>query len=139
MRTVNSVILLGSIVKDPDLKMTLSGKEFATFTLSTSRDSLKGGVSSEFHSIVAWGVLAQIVISSCQKGKNVYIEGYLKTRSWEIEGGKKMYRTEVIATNIIPLSLDSLNTQSTKNLNSMFSNKDFFAPTEEDFFTTKDL
>lgn len=144
MRTVNSVILLGNIVKDPELKVTLSGKEFSTFTLATNKEVMKspGQFSSvsEFHSVVAWGNLARIASSFCGKGKLVYVEGYLKTRTWEGEAGKKMYRTEIIATNIISLSSDtSVPPPSPSVLSSPLAGEDdesFFNASEEDFFAT---
>lgn len=136
MRTVNSVILLGNVVKDPELKMTMSGKEFATFILATNRELPKGSLqtsSSEFHSIVAWGPLARIASSFCVKGKLVYLEGYLKTRSWEGDGGKKLYRTEVITTNIIALSAAD-ERASHSEIAELKPENDFFSATEDDFF-----
>ncbi len=135
MRTVNSVTLLGNVVKDAELKMTLNGKEFSTFTLATNRDLPKGSLTpsiSEFHGIVAWGPLARIASTFCTKGKLVYLEGYLKTRSWEVEGGKKLYRTEIIATNIIALSPEGV--PHHEELAVAPGDDEFFSASEDDFF-----
>jgi len=136
MRTVNSVTLLGNIVREPDMRMTAGGKEFATFVMATHRDSLKEGERTtvpDFHNLVAWGSLAQIVRRFCSKGRLVYIEGYLKTRSWESESGERISRTEVIATNLIALSSDE-EQRSKEALPPLDRSDTFFNASEDDFF-----
>ena len=146
MRTINNVTLLGNIARDPEMKVTINGKEFATFVIATHRESVKNGEKitiPEFHNIVAWGNLAHIANNFCKKGRLVYIEGHLKTRSWEHESGVRVFKTEIIATNIIALSSDDLEKNNSKipeeNTKESLSNIDtdyFFSATEDDFFAT---
>lgn len=141
MRTVNSVTLLGNIAREPDMRVTSSGKEFATFVIATHRETLKNGERStipDFHNLVAWGNLAQIAKNFCNKGRLVYIEGHLKTRSWEGDNGEKVFRTEVIATNIIALSPSDSFTESHNDSGGNIENintEDFFNASEDDFFS----
>lgn len=107
MRTVNTVILLGNIAREPVIRNTNVGKAFSTFVIATNREWGTGEETRsipEFHNIIAWGKLSDIADKFCNKGRLVYIEGYLKTRSWDHESGAKIFRTEVVATNIIALS-----------------------------------
>lgn len=107
MRSINKVILIGNLTRDAELKETSGGQPIATFGLATNRQWVtKDGDrnnSSEFHEVVAWGKLAEICSQYLKKGKLVYIEGYLKTRSWDHEDGTKRYRTEVVCTDMIML------------------------------------
>lgn len=149
MRTVNTVVLLGNITKDAELKITSNGKEFATFTIATNREVPSKNIGdtislSEFHSIVAWGNLAKVAKTFCLKGKLVYLEGYLKTRSWEAEAGKKMYRTEIIATNIIALPSSSHCDTSEHSFSpadliqtEVPDEESFFSAQEDDFYSSK--
>lgn len=90
------------------MKMTQSGQPVVTFGVATNRqwstrDSQKHN-STEFHEVVAWAKLAEICDKYIRKGNLVYIEGYLKTRSWEgTEGEGKRYRTEIVVQDIIML------------------------------------
>jgi len=107
MRSINKVILIGNLTRDADLKETTSGQPISSFGLATNRqwvtqDSEKHS-SAEFHECVAWGKLAEICSQYLKKGKLVYIEGYLKTRSWDNEDGTKKYRTEVVVNDMIML------------------------------------
>jgi len=107
MRSINKVILIGNLTRDADLKQTGNGQEVSTFGLATNRqwvtqDSEKHA-SSEFHECVAWGKLAEICSQYLKKGKLIYIEGYLKTRSWDNDDGTKKYRTEVVVNDMIML------------------------------------
>ena len=107
MKSVNKVILLGNITRDPELKATTNGQSVCTFGLATNR-TWKGGDGNkqslpEYHNIVAWSGLADFCNQYIQKGKPVYIEGYLKTRSWANDQGIKMFRTEIVLENIVLL------------------------------------
>lgn len=147
MRTVNSVTLLGNIAREPEMRMTASGKEFATFVIATHRDSMKDGGRTtvpEFHNLVSWGNLAHIAKNFCTKGRLVYIEGHLKTRSWEHENGARIFRTEVIATNIIALSpseyadmQEGADDETGEDADDALSNDSFFDVSENDFFSTQ--
>lgn len=107
MRTINKVILIGNLTRDPELKQTQSGQPIATFGIATNREWMTGDSerkkSTEFHEVVAWAHLAEICSKYLKKGKLVYLEGYLKTRSWEDEQGEKEFRTEVVLQDMIML------------------------------------
>lgn len=107
MRSVNKVILIGNLTRDPDLKQTASGQAVTTFGIATNREWMTSGSeskkSTEFHEIVAWAKLAEICHRYLRKGKLVYLEGYLKTRSWDDESGQKRFRTEVVLQDMIIL------------------------------------
>lgn len=104
MRGVNKVILIGNLGRDPEIRYTTSGQAVANFTIATTEvRTNKDGKRDEFtewHRIVAWGRLAEICGEYLSKGKTVYIEGVLRTRSWEDKEGKKRWTTEVIAQNM---------------------------------------
>ncbi|MCK9186476.1 single-stranded DNA-binding protein [Candidatus Gracilibacteria bacterium] len=107
MRSINKVIIVGNLTRDPELKQTQSGQPVATFGIATNREWATRDndrkKSTEFHEVVAWARLAEICAQYLRKGKLVYIEGYLKTRSWESESGEKRFRTEVVMQDMIML------------------------------------
>ncbi len=107
MKSVNKVILLGNVTRDPELKSTQNGQSVCTFGLATNRvwKDNNGEKQSlpEFHNLVAWGGLAEFVGQSVRKGKPLYIEGYLKTRSWDSADGHKSFRTEIVIENLVLL------------------------------------
>lgn len=105
---LNKVQLIGRLTKDAEVRSIPSGDAVASFSLATGRqwtDKATGQKKSqaEFHNIVAWRKLADVVSQYCRKGSQIYIEGHLQTRSWEDPTGKKQYRTEIVADNIILL------------------------------------
>lgn len=104
---LNKVMLIGRLTRDPEVKTTPQGVTVATFGLATGRVWKDAqGVSqdkTEFHNVVAWRRLGEICGQYLRKGRQIYIEGHLQTRSWESEPGKKQYRTEVVAENMIML------------------------------------
>jgi single-strand DNA-binding protein len=101
MKTVNKVTLLGNVTRDPELKSTTGGQSVCTFGLATNRDwkDENGEKKSlpEFHNIVSWGGRAEFIAEHIQKGMPLFVEGYIKTRSWDGPEGTKIYRTEVVA------------------------------------------
>lgn len=108
-KSVNKVILIGNLGKDPEVKYTPSGTAVAKFSLATNeRYKDKGGEwqdRTEWHNIVAWQRLAEIVGEYVKKGSKLYIEGRLQTSSWDDkESGQKRYKTEVIANDLVLLS-----------------------------------
>ncbi len=108
-KSVNKVILLGNLGKDPEVKYTPSGTAVAKFSLATNeRYKDKAGEwqdRTEWHNIVAWQRLAEIVGEYVKKGSKLYIEGRLQTSSWDDkESGQKRYKTEVIASDLVLLS-----------------------------------
>jgi single-strand DNA-binding protein len=108
MASVNKVILIGNLGKDPEIRTTPQGTSLARFSVATTttwKDA--SGVKqerTEWHDVVAWEKLAQICGEYLHKGKMVYVEGSLQTRSWEDQNGQKRYRTEIKASNVVMLS-----------------------------------
>lgn len=108
MSGVNKVILVGRLGKDPEVRNLENGASVANFTLATSesyKDRTTGEKKevTEWHNIVLWRSLAEISQKYLHKGDMVYIEGKLRTRSWEKEGVTR-YTTEVVADNLTMLS-----------------------------------
>ena len=106
-RGLNKVLLIGHLGCDPEMRYTPSGRPVTSFSLATSRSwtSADGErrEETEWFNIVAWGNLAEICKQYLSNGQQVYIEGRLQTRSWEDETGKKHFRTEVVASEMIML------------------------------------
>jgi single-strand DNA-binding protein len=103
--SVNKVILIGRLGKDPEIRSTPQGTTVAKFTMATDeRFTDRNGEKqerTEWHNIVAWAKLAEICGQYLKKGKLVYIEGQLRTDSWDDkESGQKRYRTEIVAQNM---------------------------------------
>ena len=103
--TVNKVILVGRLGKDPEIRSTPNGTTVCKFSLATDeRWTDKSGEKqerTEWHNIVAWGKLAEICGQYLRKGKLIYIDGSIRTDSWDDkETGQKKYRTEIIAANM---------------------------------------
>lgn len=101
---VNKVMLIGNLGRDPEIRYTTSGQAVANFTLATTEKyTNKAGErqeDTEWHRIVAWGRLAEICGEYLTKGRMVYIEGSIKTRSWEDKEGNTKYTTEIVARNM---------------------------------------
>jgi single-strand DNA-binding protein len=106
-RSLNKVLLLGNIGRDPEVRYTASGKAVATFTLATSqrwRDQDGNDQErTEWHRVVAWGRLGEICGEYLSKGKQVFIEGRIQSRDWEDQDGNKRTTVEVIANDMIML------------------------------------
>jgi single-strand DNA-binding protein len=107
-KSVNKVILIGNLGKDPELRYTPSGTAVASFSLATNeRYKDKEGNwqdRTEWHKIVAWQRLAEIAGEYLKKGRTCYIEGRLQTRSWDDkESGQKKYSTEIVASDLVLL------------------------------------
>ena len=105
-RGVNKVILLGNLGKDPEVKYTQSGMAVARFSLATTeRAKDRDGNwhdKTEWHNLVAFGRTAEVAGEYLKKGRTVYIEGALRTSSWDDkESGQKKYRTEVIINDLV--------------------------------------
>ena len=100
--SVNKVILVGNLGKDPELRYTPSGAAVATFSLATTNPfkDKEGNRQTEWHNIVAWRQLAEICGKFLHKGRQVYIEGRIQTRSYDDRDGNKRYITEIVAENM---------------------------------------
>jgi single-strand DNA-binding protein len=108
MAGVNKVILLGNIGKDPEIRAIESGRRVATFPLATSETYKdKNGDRqevTEWHNVVFWGPVVDIVEKYVKKGSQIYVEGKLRTRSYESKEGVKKYTTEILGDTITLLS-----------------------------------
>jgi single-strand DNA-binding protein len=104
MASINKVILIGNLGRDPELRYTQSGQAVANFTLATTeRFSNREGERqerTEWHRIVAWGKTAELCAQYLAKGRSVYIEGRLQTREWEDKEGQKRRTTEITANTV---------------------------------------
>lgn len=107
MRSVNKVILVGNLTRDPEMRQTPNGQNVTTFGVATNREWMTKDSerknSAEFHECVAWAKLAEICEKYLHKGQLVYVEGYLKTRSWDTPEGVKKFKTEIVVKDMIRL------------------------------------
>ncbi|MFA6389288.1 MAG: single-stranded DNA-binding protein [Patescibacteria group bacterium] len=105
--TLNKVMIIGHVVRDPEMRTTPNGANVANFSVATNLvwtdASGQRQDKSEFHNVVAWRRLAEICGQYLKKGAKVYIEGRLQTRDWVGQDGQKRYRTEIVADNMILL------------------------------------
>jgi single-strand DNA-binding protein len=105
MASVNKVILIGNLGRDPELRYTPGGQPVANFSIATSESWNKKDGSgreerTEWHRIVAWGRTAELCAQYLSKGRAVYIEGRLQTREWENKEGQKQRTTEIVANTV---------------------------------------
>lgn len=107
MASLNKVMLIGNLGKDPEVKYTPSGLQIAKFTVATT-DSVKKGDNwenkTEWHNIVSFGKSAEFAGKYLKKGSTVYLEGRIQTSSWDDDNGVKKYKTEIIADSVKTLS-----------------------------------
>ncbi|MBI4084840.1 MAG: single-stranded DNA-binding protein [Candidatus Levybacteria bacterium] len=106
-RSLNRVQLIGNLTRDPELRYTPSGTAVCSFGLATNRywttDQGEKHEESEFHNIVAWNKLAELCSQFLVKGRKVYVEGRLATRSWTGQDGQQRTRTEIVIEDMILL------------------------------------
>jgi len=149
MRSVNKVILIGNLTRDPKMNTTQNGQVITTFGIATNREWTTGGSerkkSTEFHEVAAWSKLGEICNKFLRKGKLIYVEGYLKTRTWEDESGEKRFRTEIVLQDMIMLDRrsDSDNSSTTTEVaeeksSNLDGDLDEFASPTEDSSTSED-
>lgn len=104
---LNKVQIIGRITQDIELRETPNGQSVTTLSIATNRNWTDGQGNkqeqAEFHNVVLWTKLAEIASQYLAKGRKVYIEGRLQTRSWEAQDGTKRYRTEIVGENMIML------------------------------------
>mgnify|MGYP001359870154 FL=1 len=140
--SVNKVILLGNIGKDPDVKAMQSGSKLATFSIATSKrwkdkQTQEFKDKTEWHRVVVFGDgLVDIVEKYVKKGSKIYIEGELQTRKWADQQGNDRYTTEIVLQgfNSTLTLLDSKNSSSSseKSIENMPDNQDKEASSESD-------
>ncbi len=100
MSSVNKVILIGNLGRDPELRYTGSGQAVCQFSIATSESWGQGDdrqERTEWHRIVVWGRRGEVAAEYMKKGSKVYIEGRLQTRKWQDKNGQDRYTTEVVA------------------------------------------
>lgn len=106
-RSLNKVILIGNLTRDPELRYTPQGTAVCTIGLATNRQwTTEGGEKKEdveFHRLVAWNKLAEICANLLKKGRKVYVEGRLQTRSWQGQDGAQRTTTEIVISDMIIL------------------------------------
>lgn len=117
VNSLNQVMLIGRLGRDPEMRYTASGKPVTSFSIATRRRWLdsEGGRrdETEWFNVVAWGNLAEICRQYLGKDHRVYVEGRMQTRSWEDSSGQRHYRTEVVANEM--LILDGRSTTPSEN------------------------
>lgn len=106
-RSLNKVLLIGNLTRDPELRYTPQGTAVATFSIATNRqwktESGDTKDDAEFHRIVAWDKLAEICSKMLKKGTRTYVEGRLQTRSWQAQDGTQKTTTEIVISDMIVL------------------------------------
>lgn len=104
MAGLNKVMIIGNLGKDPEMRFTANGSAVANFNVAVSRQYAGSDgerrEDTEWFTVVAWNKLAEQCNQFLQKGKKVYVEGRLQTRSWDGQDGQKRYRTEVVAQEV---------------------------------------
>ena len=127
---VNKVTLLGNLGADPETKKTASGQSITLFNVATSNawTNREGQRQehTEWHRIVVWGKLAETCAEYLSKGKKVYIEGRLQTRSWEDDKNQKRYTTEIVASQVLFLSGNPEKRSSAESSSSSYSSEPAF-------------
>jgi len=107
MKSLNKVQLIGNLTRDPELKYTPNGAAVCTISIATNRswttDTGEKKDEADFHRLVAWNKLAEICGQLLKKGRKVYVEGRLSTRSWQDKDGQTKYMTEVVLSDMILL------------------------------------
>ncbi len=108
MGSVNRVILVGNLGKDAELRYTPGGSAVSTFSMATTEvfkdKEGQRKEQTEWHTVVVWGKQAENCSQYLSKGRQVYVEGRLRTRSWDDKEGKKQYKTEIVAQTVQFLS-----------------------------------
>jgi single-strand DNA-binding protein len=106
-RSLNKVILIGNLTRDPEMRYTPQGTAVCTFGLATNRqwvtESGEKKEDAEFHRLVAWNKLAEICSQLLTKGRKVYVEGRLQTRTWQGQDGAQRNSTEIVVSDMIIL------------------------------------
>ncbi len=97
-KSINQVILMGRLTRDPELRSTTNGKNVVNFSLAVDKFGQDAG--ADFFDVVAWEKLAELINQYLSKGRRCLVQGRLSQRSWEGDDGKKRYRTEVVATDV---------------------------------------
>lgn len=101
----NNLIAIGNVGKDPEMRFTANGTPVTTFSVATNHSHTgedgQKQTETEWFNVVAWNKLAELCNQYLAKGRRVYVEGRVRTRSWEGQDGTKKYRTEVVANKVL--------------------------------------
>jgi single-strand DNA-binding protein len=103
-RDLNKVMIIGNLGKDPEMRFTANGTPVTSFSIAVNRMTTAGGdrkEETEWFNVVAWNKLAETCNQCLGKGRRVYVEGRLQTRSWEGQDGQRRYRTEIVANDVL--------------------------------------
>ena len=107
MASLNKVMLIGNLGKDPELKYTPSGQAVATFSLATTRKwkDKEGGdkEDTQWHNIKVWGRSAEVANQYLKKGRSIYVEGRIETRQYDDKDGQRKYFTEIVCDQFLML------------------------------------
>src|SRR3970040_716889 len=105
MPSVNKIIIIGNVGKDPEMRYTPNGNPVTSFSIAANRrwTTPEGETreETEWFNVVTWNKLAEVANQYVTKGKKVYVEGRLQTRSWEGQDGQKRHKTEVVANTVL--------------------------------------
>ena len=108
---LNRITILGRLTRDPEVRTTTGGRSVTSMAVATGRvwtdQSGTKQERTEFHNCVLWGKIGEIAGQYLSKGRRVYVEGRVETRSWDAQDGTKRYRTEIIVDNLIMLDARS--------------------------------
>ena len=137
MSGINKVILVGRLGADPEKKQTQTGQTVTRLNLATSESWVnregERQEKTEWHRIVIWGKLAETCAQHLSKGRQIYVEGRLQTRSWETEKGDKRFSTEVVANQVLFLAASApKSAETTKSPNESYSTEETFDTKEAD-------
>jgi single-strand DNA-binding protein len=116
-RGLNKAMIVGFVEREPEKRYTARGQAVTSFTVSTSRrwmtDVSEARESREWFQVVAWGKLAEIASERLHRNQRIYAEGHLQTRSWDDSDGQRCFRTEIVASKLIPMDdRDAISMQS---------------------------
>ena len=107
-RGLNKVMVIGELGRDPEMRYMPNGRPVTSFSVATTRSWTNAAgerrEETEWFNVVAWGNLAEICRQRLRKGQQVYVDGRLQTRSWEDQEGRKCFRTELVANEMILLN-----------------------------------
>jgi single-strand DNA-binding protein len=106
MASLNKVMIIGNAGRDAEMRFTANGTALTNFSVAVNRNFRRDGEwqsETEWFNVTVWGEAAERIGTWLTKGKQVYVEGRLQTRSWENEDGVKQFRTEIVADKVLPL------------------------------------
>lgn len=143
VRSLNKVMLIGNLTRDPNLRFTASNTAVCSFGIATNRsftpsDGGEKQERTEYHNVVAWGKLAQICDDLLGKGDKIYVEGRLQTRDWKTEDGAERRVTEVVIEDMILLRSKGGNNSYNDDQSEDSGNQDY-ADTGSDEVQSEDI